>query len=143
MPPPLVHPSIIVARRNAPVPLANASCRQTFRPERAAWNFDRRRASTKVVRTEAREPVMTEIKTNVAQVRFLVEEEAGRCFVRLQQQHVPGIPMLRYGSLRLDLADGVTRQEAEEIAGLLNRRVHSIVYAGEDLVEKRSIAEGR
>ena len=55
-------------------------------------------------------------KTNVAQVRFLVEEEAGRCFVRLQQQHVPGIPLLRYGSLRFDLADGVTRQEAEELA---------------------------
>ena len=86
---------------------------------------------------------MTETKTNVAQVRFLVEEDKGRCFVRLQQQHVPGIPMLRYGSLRLDLADDVTRQEAEEIAALLNRRVHSIVYTGEDLVEKRSIAEAR
>ena len=80
-------------------------------------------------------------KTNVAQVRFLVEEEAGRCFVRLQQQHVPGIPLLRYGSLRFDLADGVTRQEAEELADVLNRKVHSIVYAGEDLAEKRSTAE--
>ena len=76
-----------------------------------------------------------------AQVRFLVEEEAGRCFVRLQQQHVPGIAMLRYGSLRFDLSEGVTRQDAEEIADLLNRKVHSIVYAGEDLVEERSMAE--
>lgn len=86
---------------------------------------------------------MTEIKTNVAQVRFLVEQDADRCFVRLQQRHVPGVPLLRYGLLCLDLADDVTRQEAQEIADLLNRKVHSIVDAGEDLVEKRSIAEGQ
>ena len=54
---------------------------------------------------------MGEIKTNVAQVRFLVEEEAGRCLLGLQQQHVPGIPKLRYGALRFDLADDVTRQD--------------------------------
>jgi hypothetical protein len=37
----------------------------------------------------------------------------------------------------------VTRQEAQEIADLLNQKVHSIVYAGEDLVEKRTIADRR
>ncbi len=41
---------------------------------------------------------MAEPKTNVAQVRFLVEEEKSRFFIRLQQQYVPGIPLLRYGS---------------------------------------------
>jgi hypothetical protein len=37
----------------------------------------------------------------------------------------------------------VTRQEAQEIADLLNQKVHSIVYAGGGLVEKRTIADRR
>lgn len=76
---------------------------------------------------------MAEPKTNVAQVRFLVEEEKGRFFIRLQQQYVPGIPLLRYGSLRFDLQDDVSADEANRLADLLNERVHSIVYSGEDL----------
>lgn len=76
---------------------------------------------------------MAEPTTSVAQVLFLVEEEKGRYFIRVQQQYVPGIPLLRYGSLRLDLNDDVGAEEAQRLADLLNERVHSIVYTGEDL----------
>ena len=81
---------------------------------------------------------MAEEKATVAQVLFEVEEEAGRAFVRVQQQYVPGVPALRYGSLRFDLNEGVGRDEAERIASLLNEKVHSIAYAGEDTAEEPS-----
>lgn len=80
---------------------------------------------------------MTEPKTTVAQVRFQVEREEGdRALIRVQQQHVPGIPVLRYGALRLDLEPGVGAEEAERLADLLNEKVHSLVYTGEDLAAK-------
>ena len=75
---------------------------------------------------------MAEIETAVAQVLFEVEEEKGRAFIRIQEQYVPGAAGLRYGALRFDMNDGVTRQEAEDIARLLNDKVHSMVYSGED-----------
>ena len=79
---------------------------------------------------------MAEIETTVAQVLFEVEEEKGRPFIRVQQQYVPGAAGLRYGALRFDMNDGVSRQQAEEIARLLNDRVHSMVYSGEDARDK-------
>ena len=79
---------------------------------------------------------MAEIETAVAQVLFEVEEEKGRPFIRIQEQYVPGAAGLRYGALRFDMNDGVTRREAEEIARLLNDKVHSMVYSGEDAREK-------
>ena len=79
---------------------------------------------------------MAEIETAVAQVLFEVEEEKGRPFIRVQQQYVPGPAGLRCGTLRFDMNDGVTRQEAEEIARLLNDKVHSMVYSGEDARER-------
>jgi hypothetical protein len=80
---------------------------------------------------------MAEIETAVAQVLFEVEEEKGRWLVRIQQQYVPGTAALRYGAVRLDLNDGVTRQEAEELARLLNERVHSMIFSGESPAAER------
>lgn len=61
---------------------------------------------------------MAESRTSVAQVRFLVDQEPNGCpFILLDQQVSPALPILR---------------EAEEFAALLNSKVHSLVYIGED-----------
>lgn len=76
---------------------------------------------------------MAESRTSVAQVRFHVDEEPnGRPFILLDQQVSPALPILREGALRLDLVEGATRREAEDLAALLNSKVHSLVYIGED-----------
>ncbi len=80
---------------------------------------------------------MAETTTTVAQVQFMVEEERGRPFIRVQEQYVPGSPALRYGALRFDLNDSVTRREAEDLADLLNDKVHSLVYSGADPAAQR------
>ena len=80
---------------------------------------------------------MAEIETAVAQVLFEIEEEMGRWFVRIQQQYAPGTAALRYGAMQLDLNDGVTRQEAEDLARLLNERVHSMILVGESPASER------
>ena len=80
---------------------------------------------------------MAETKTHVAQVEFLVEDEPnGRPSIRIQQHYTPGIPLLRYGSLKLDLDEGVDRAEAERLAETLNGRVHALIYNGEDLAQR-------
>lgn len=77
---------------------------------------------------------MGETKTTTAQVRFAVEQEpVGRPSIRIQQQYVPGIPLLRYGALKLDLEDGVSVQQARDLADVLNLTAHAPIYAGADL----------
>ena len=76
---------------------------------------------------------MAEPTTTVAQVRFELEREnGGRAYIRLEQQYVPGVATLRYGTLRFDLEPGVTPEEARDLTDLLNAKIHSLIFTGED-----------
>lgn len=79
---------------------------------------------------------MAETKTSVARVRFHVDEEPNRrSFILVDQEFSPDLPILRSGTLRLDLTEGATRREAEDLADLLNARIHALVRVGLDPAE--------
>ncbi len=75
---------------------------------------------------------MAEPTTTVAQVRFELEQEGDRPYIRLEQQYVPGVAALRYGALRFDLDPEVTPEEARDLTHLLNAKIHSLIFTGED-----------
>ena len=70
---------------------------------------------------------MADPTTTVAQVRFELEREDGRPYIRLEQQYVPGVAALRF-----DLEPEVTPEEARDLTHLLNAKIHSLIFTGED-----------
>ena len=75
---------------------------------------------------------MADPTTTVAQVRFELERENGRPYIRLEQQYVPGVATPRYGALRFDLDPEVMPDEARDLTHLLNAKIHSLIFTGDD-----------
>ena len=64
-------------------------------------------------------------------VRFKPTKYAsGEAWIMMEQMDAPTLPILEKGFLGLDLREGATIEEAEEIARMLNRQVMLITYTG-------------